>query len=359
MPETFLYHKIYETGPVGLVLQNMAPAMEYIENKIRVLFEARNEELVDEKVGILSDFKKIYDFDLQDADLPNPSGAFKDAHDIDEFKRKHFLVDDFSLYLGNICCNYHMRLFREDSQRIPLLEATQVFTDYGKPYAIALNDYLRAVLDEYPDTLDAIQIIKKEEGQTGPRNTNYQSAYAAAYIIPALIEHFLLNDLMHDMFYKCLDNLKMLVDSGSETISSDEAPLYKEFVRGRNDYAQTFFASKEMVMGEAYEMFVRHGILSDQDDNRLILTGKGKSKNKKQATIGSILHSPFAKQEIRLEYYEIIDMLFSTDKMNIRNGIMHGSDSLYNYCNVLIVGPMMQLMWDVADRSVFTSYRGR
>lgn len=45
--------------------------------------------------------------------------------------------------------------------------------------------------------------------------------------------------------------------------------------------------------------------------------------------------------------------IFDTDKMNLRNRIMHGTDSLFNYFSINISAILMQLLWDIMDESIF------
>lgn len=76
-----------------------------------------------------------------------------------------------------------------------------------------------------------------------------------------------------------------------------------------------------------YSLFVKSKILKNTKDNKMILV-------EEKRTLGAILYSDYAKSQIKEEYIYVLDSLFSDKKINLRNSIIHGNNTTYNYLNV-------------------------
>lgn len=70
---------------------NPEPMLEYVKEKVNRLMQVSNvdEELI-VKLEILKDFKEIYEYDLQNAKLPEPFGYFKDVKEKENFIKKNY-----------------------------------------------------------------------------------------------------------------------------------------------------------------------------------------------------------------------------------------------------------------------------
>ena len=72
-----------------------------------------------------------------------------------------------------------------------------------------------------------------------------------------------------------------------------------------------------------YALFVSEEVLEPSMDNEMILTGVGHNKGRRlDRTLGTLIKTDFAKEEILPEYMEIMENIFGS--LNIRNCIMHG-----------------------------------
>lgn len=128
----------------------------------------------------------------------------------------------------------------------------------------------------------------------------------------------------------------------------------KEYIEAFLNYKSSFqFNAKESyVMGKMYDLFVRTEALEKSAENEMILTGVGrKNKRKLTRTLGSLIKTDFAKEEILPEYMEIMENIFGS--LNIRNCIMHGLGESFDYLNIGLVAIMFQLLWDIATCEVF------
>ncbi len=368
MAANYLYKKIYEQTLSGtLHLSNPEPALAYCNEKLNQLLNVQSrEEERRIKLSIFSEFTEIYEYDCANAVRPEPFGSFESPEEKQDFIRLKQLVQDFYLYIGNIFCSYHEELAKR--KQIPLIDFRPMVIDYNELYQRAVNEYFGTLLGvEYPLRVFPVKnsdkaAIEYINGQTvkyveyrgvvmpvpspvqGRRPEPSPHAPGATFILPALIEHSLLMYLQNRLLFAGLDGMRAKVQNG-ERLSAEEKPLFEMFTMGRQAGAAIFSGSKEQAMMKLYQMFVRHGVINDSNDLKKVLTGKG-------MTIGAIFHSDYAKSVIRPEYYSLLEYLFDTKKMNIRNCIMHGNSVTYDYLAIGIASVMLQLLWDIANNDV-------
>lgn len=105
-------------------------------------------------------------------------------------------------------------------------------------------------------------------------------------------------------------------------------------------------------MEKLYRLFVEKGVLKNTTDNEMILTGVGQNgKRNLPRTLGRLLNSNFASEEILPEYLELLKNFFV--ELNIRNCIMHGLGETFDYLNIGLVAIMFQMLWDIVDCEIF------
>ena len=313
------YHKIFKTtNNLSIYLSNPEPIVACNDEFLLRLTEAKNKgELHEAKVSILKDFQTIYAFDVIDAEFPEPVGHFqkKGEHEFSqekrEFVKKRILLQDVWLYLGKTFGEYHVhKIIAEGS--LPIVEWKRLAINYREIYCKALDDYVETI-------------------RSGSKH-----AIAASFILPALIEQSLGMSLQNRMLRKCLAKVKGLSAEEKELL----APFY-----GEN---HIFYGSEEYIMGKVYKFFVRKGVLKDSLDNEIILTG---SSQRKRRTLGGLVSSRFAKEEILPEYYELMKEVFIN--LNLRNCIMHGLGASFDYLDRGITAIVFQLLWDISGEEVF------
>ena len=90
-----------------MYLSNPDLVLSCNEDFLNRLTSAKNpEELLNAKVSIMRDFRTIYDFDVSDAEFPEPVGHFTDDREKNEFVKKKILLQDMWFYLGNTFGEY-------------------------------------------------------------------------------------------------------------------------------------------------------------------------------------------------------------------------------------------------------------
>lgn len=147
--------------------------------------------------------------------------------------------------------------------------------------------------------------------------------------------------LQNRMLFKCIMQLNDLTE--------EEKKIIKPFLH--NDKV-LFYGTEKFAMEKLYRLFVEKGVLKNTPDNEMILTGVClKGKRKLTRTLGGLLNSNFAKEEIRPEYLELLKNFFV--ELNIRNCIMHGLGETFDYLNIGLVAIMFQMLWDIVECEIF------
>lgn len=305
------YHKIFKANQ-SFYLSNSEPVLSTNEGFLNRLTGAKNiEELHNAKVSILKDFRALYAFDATDAEFPEPIDHFTDNREKCEFVKEKILLHDLVLYLGSVLEKYHGIIYQTYG-RLPEVECEKLAIDYNEIYYRAMGDYVETI-----------------------RNGS-KHAIAASFILSALIEQSLGTALQNRMLRKCMAEVKELSD--------EESKLLTPF-RGKS---HIFYGSEEYIMGKVYKLFVRKGVLKDSPDNEIILTG---SSRRKRRTLGGLISSQYAKEEILPEYHELMKAIFI--RLNIRNCIMHGLGESFDYLDRGIAAIMFQLLWDISSGEIF------
>ena len=321
-----LYHKIFKNhSDLSIYLANMDPLIAYDEELLQRLTHANNmDELHEAKLSILTDFFDIYAFDIIDAEFPEPVGYFDGEEEKSDFIRRKILLQDMVRYLGSVYKKYHALIY-EMNGKLPEVQLKSLAIDYDEIYRKAVDEYIDSIVN------------------------GKLHAVTASFVLPSLIERGLVINLQNRMLYKSIgrlpdkNNLKRVLDD-------DEEEYLEAFLHNTDSFR--FNAKESYVMGKMYTLFVREGVLEKSAENELILTGSGqKGRKKLTRTLGTLLKTDFAKEEILPEYLEIMEAVFG--RLNVRNCIMHGLEETFDYLNIGLVAIMFQLLWDVSMCEVF------
>ena len=321
-----LYHKIFKNHlDLSTYLDNPDPLIEYTEELLKRLVHAQSmDELHEAKISILKDFCEIYNYDIINAEFPEPVGYFGDKKEKKKFIEKKVLLQDMVLYLGSVYKKYHTLIY-EEKGRLPEIQLKSLAIDYNEIYQKAEEDYISAIIDRK------------------------SHAITASFVLPSLIERGLAMNLQNRMLYKSI--CRLLDKNNLKRALDDDEEKYLEGFRN-NTYGVRLNAKEEHVMGKMYALFVREEVLAESLENRMVLTGVGYVKRGRiTRTLGTLLKTDFAKKEILPEYMEIMRDIFG--KLNIRNCIMHGLGENFDYLNIGFVAIMFQLLWDVVMCEIF------
>ncbi len=352
------YKKEFVMTPRGsILLKNPAPAITYVEKNINDLLKTREdrEAQLKEKCQIFSDFKAIYEYDLDSAIFPEPFGTFASEEAKKLFVRQKLLYEDFQIYLGDIFVNYHDQLAK--SNAIPIIDTSPFVIDYNELFDTAMAEYIRVLL-QIPHP---VQMRRKDETEPEYSTVEYQGmqlsiptgrvqrqvhACAATFILPSMIEHVLLSYLENTVIAQWVDGMV------GKNLDPDEAALYKQFLDMKKIDHGIMTGDKKMTMERIWKMGVKYNAFTEDRSMREILCGRNGSFN----TLGAILKSSYGRSRIRQEYLQILDYMFDKRMLNLRNSIAHGISTTYDYLSLAFVSVMVQIIWDISTNDAILGY---
>ena len=374
----YLYKKIYEQLNTGsLFLTNPHPMLEYINEKVKLLENADSDiDLLNIKIDIINEFYKIAKFDEKNSVVPEPFGYFENQQEKENFKNKILFEYDFCYYLGNIFYEYHKSLLNK-KERIPIIDENKFMfsiVHYDELYSYALNEYYVVlaqtrrseevkVIHRQPVKKQIIDIVdyrgvllpmSKDIPNEIPTPITNEYAYGATYILPSLIEHFLIIDIQSKLIHTLINNLKEKIENENIRLNDEENDYFNAFNQKDN---KIFTRDEKYVRNFLYNMLLKYNIVDDNDkDKKLIILNKYKNdegNSNEIFTLGSILSSHYAKSIIKRPYFRLLNSLFNPNSLNIRNNIAHGNSINMDYLSIGFTSVMMQLLWNIMTNDIF------
>lgn len=376
--EEYLYQKEYVMlNNMQLHLSNPEPMLKYIDEKVEKLIKAKSKnEEINIKLEILDEFYKILKYDAKNTICPEPLGYFETKEEKDELIKKKIKINDFVYYLGNICINYHKKLIAKEYRgRVPIItnEATIKFNEI---YIRALNEYYetlkgneyKGIFENPPKKQQNLQIIRMIEysgvvfPMAEPLTNNKiecirdEHAYGTAFILPTLIERFLIIQLDSKVLKNLMKELKDKIEKENIKLT-DEEKQYYNIITEKGD--KTIFASEKFIRTNIYKMFIKYHIINEEDEDIKLLilheyiNKKDGKKIKNKLTLGSVIVSPYANSLIKKQYTKLFNLIFDPNELNMRNNIAHINNESSDYLCLGDTAVLMQLLWDIITEDIF------
>lgn len=376
--EEYLYQKEYVMlNNMQLHLSNPEPMLKYIDEKVEKLIKAKSKnEEINIKLEILDEFYKILKYDAKNTICPEPLGHFETKEEKDELIKKKIKINDLVYYLGNICINYHKKLISKEYRgRVPIItnEATIKFNEI---YIRALNEYFetlkgneyKGIFENPPKKQQNLQIIRMIEYRgvvfpmAEPLTNNKiecirdEHAYGTAFILPTLIERFLIIQLDSKVLKNLMKELKDKIKKENIKLT-DEEKQYYNIIAEKGD--KTIFASEKFIRSNIYKMFIKYHIINEEDEDIKLLilheyiNKKEDKKIKNKLTLGSVIASPYANSLIKKQYTKLLNLIFDPKELNMRNNIAHINNESSDYLCLGDTAVLMQLLWDIITEDIF------
>lgn len=376
--EEYLYQKEYVMlNNMQLHLSNPEPMLKYIDEKVEKIIKAKSKnEEINIKLEILDEFYKILKYDAKNTICPEPLGYFETKEEKDELIKKKIKINDFVYYLGNICINYHKKLISKEYRgRVPIItnEATIKFNEI---YIRALNEYFetlkgneyKGIFENPPKKQQNLQIIRMIEYRgvvfpmAEPLTNNKiecirdEHAYGTAFILPTLIERFLIIQLDSKVLKNLMKELKDKIEKENIKLT-DEEKQYYNIITEKGD--KTIFASEKFIRTNIYKMFIKYHIINEEDEDIKLLilheyiNKKDGKKIKNKLTLGSVIVSPYANSLIKKQYTKLLNLIFDPNELNMRNNIAHINNESSDYLCLGDTAVLMQLLWDIITEDIF------
>ena len=376
--EEYLYQKEYVMlNNMQLHLSNPEPMLKYIDEKVEKLIKAKSKnEEINTKLEILDEFYKILKYDSKNTICPEPLGHFETKEEKDELIKKKIKINDLVYYLGNICINYHKKLISKEYRgRVPIItnEATIKFNEI---HIRALNEYFetlkgneyKGIFENPPKKQQNLQIIRMIEYRgvvfpmAEPLTNNKiecirdEHAYGTAFILPTLIERFLIIQLDSKILKNLMKELKDKIEKENIKLT-DEEKQYYNIITEKGD--KTIFASEKFIRANIYKMFIKYRIINEEDEDIKLLilheyiNKKDNKKIKNKLTLGSVIVSPYANSLIKKQYTKLFNLIFDPNELNMRNNIAHINNESSDYLCLGDTAVLMQLLWDIITEDIF------
>lgn len=153
--------------------------------------------------------------------------------------------------------------------------------------------------------------------------------------------------MQQDLVDRLMADVHTKYQNGEIILSEDD----KQFVKMFLNKPKYMDGNREDAMKRCRDIFDVAGLIPGKDTERIVLGIHGKSP----ITLGQFLQNPYAIAHIKKPYYDVLNILFSTKKVNLRNSIMHGASITFDPYAMCFAAVMLQLFWVVIDRSIFVS----
>lgn len=356
--EDFLYKKNYIIdNKNNLHLTNPEPMLRYIDKKVVELTQEQDREKRAElKANILNDVYKIIKFDVKNSTFPEPRGSFESENEKKLLINKHIAKLSFIYYLGNIYLNYHTNLILnpELSKRIPVISNMKTTIRFEEIYDRALKEYLDTLYIG-KQNMDRLAQEMAKNGQTKPIVVTHEHAYGTTFILPTLIERFLIIQLDSKIMHSLFEELSQKIKLEKITLTEEEQKFYDIF--SSSEMVKEIPCSPKYGRKFLYDMFLKYKIVTEEDkDTKLIFFKEfidiENGKNSK-ITLGNMITSKYINSFLKKEYSKLLNMLFKPEELNVRNNIAHANSENSDYLSLPITAIMMQLLWDILREDIF------
>ena len=340
-----------------VVLENLSAFLKDAEEKIAILQKCASDraELTKAIEQIFLDFLNIYQFDCDTAILPEPFGHFESVEVKTAFLRRRLLAEDFNIHLGTVFCNFHEKMIR--TGQVPDIILSKFVVDYPKLYEKAIYDYFGSLLNlepQYPFQLfvradspeDRDRIIGSMQSPSPP---NTPKAFVANYIFPSLIEVYLKEFFQYKLIDEKMPMLASKFIQGNVILTKEEMDVIKQFWRKKRWMSGT----KEDMVRTCYLVFEKYGLIEEPKSMRPLITGIAQPEKHKPLMLNGLLSNKYVEQHTLPGYLAIMCLLFSGDKLNIRNNVMHGVNVAYDPFAICYSSVMLQIFWSIIGKDLF------
>lgn len=356
MKDKIFPKKIFKIGPMGnSLLVNAEENTAFIFPRIEKLRASKygSKSFFDDLEEIFAEFVEVYEHDKKTAQLPEPFGSFKNDTEKQEWIDNHLLAIEFDYHLGAILYNYHDWLADNDWPDIIL---SRLVTDYPSVYERVIYDYVSVLKRKPPKYQVKIKISSSDDKNGVEREIlkhamqrdmwyGYEKPYFAAFALPSLIERFSIDFTQQGLIFQLLSEVVKKSSEGKIHLGAED----RAFIQQITTPNAIMNGSKNDAMRRCRDIFINAGLTLDKDTESIVLGTNGNSP----LTLGQFLRNSYVKKHIKKPYFDILDILFSTKKINLRNSIMHGASILFDPYSLCFSAVMLQIFWGIIDRSIF------
>lgn len=350
-------NKIFKIGKLqNCVLDNESEILAFASKRLERLKSQRfgTPEFYATLENIFKEFNDIYEYDKVTAVMPEPIGAFKTLEEKQLWKHKFLQILEFDLHLGSILYHYHEWLL--DNEELPDIILSRTVVDYPTIYYKALYDYFSVIKYKPPHYDFEIKIKIKDENAKEAREKliamlqrgqlyGNEKPYFASFALPTLIERSLMDFMQRDLIKTLMKDLYNKYNNGTISLSESDLNLVNAFLQ---DF-RIIDGNRIDITRHCCDLFKSAGLIPDNDTEEVVL---GIFKNNRMS-LGQFLKNKYVEKHIKKPYYDVLTILFSGGKVNLRNSIMHGANINFDPHAICFSAVEFQILWAIIDRNIF------
>lgn len=292
-----ILEKHFSFEPVlGLKCTNIEDVQNYIEGKISEFRLYENYTSKQKRLGLLDEILNMYDEDIQnpDVDLSPMNGyLYYDKVNVERMLQYY----DFIFIFGSIILNCF---------------------DFDKNAINHTEDGINGPIDMGKMFFEAYCELKNRR-QAEVITKQSQHAFGATLMFATILESELKRKFKSLFISEKLADLYSIIAAGNFTPNADQIELIKCLQQDPN--AKQYNAVYGTTQA-AYDLFFSAGVCQSGEEKNLLLN---------KTTLNQLLGYSFFQTKVEDSFLKMMQNLFGTGNLNLRNDIAHGGFGYQNY----------------------------
>lgn len=302
----------------GLVLNNTSERDAFLKDKIQHFSKYKNYSNKEDQLKFLQEIIDMNNHDMATAKFDFQGFDNMVGFNLEQEKEIMIYFYNLVIMLGAVFFN----VFDRKGNRLISLVEGQVL-----PYKTT---------DMFGEGYNQLVFVKQND---------IQNAFGATLIFITLFEKDIKTYIKLVYIDELLNELENQIAQGNVSLSEDDEDLYFylrfQYEKDTENKAQKTYENRYTTTELAYKLFESNGIITD--DKKFF---KGIFEVQRM-TLNNLITEQKFKNKIDARFIEIIDILFSPQKLNLRNNLAHANNGFQNYFNInvtaLLYGLYMML----------------
>jgi len=310
------------TKEKGLILLNTIERDAFLKEKIQHFSNYQNYMSKIEILNLLQEILDMCDYDMETATFDNSEISGIIGFNPTEHSNKMILYYNSVVMLGTI----YLNTFNLIGNRL-------IGVEDGTNGPISTSSMLS---NGYNELLSKKQLM----------HTDSINAYGATLIFATLIEKELKSKIKRTYLNEYITTLQTKINNEEIILEHDELNLliFLQSQYLKDKVPDFIFDSVYATTTACYSLLTKYEIIdrNDNDLRKLILN---------QITLNPFLSSNLFKNKADYRFVKMANILFNTDKLNLRNNLAHCNFGYLNYYNIsataLLYGVLMMILKDL------------
>ena len=311
------------TKTEGIVLTNTSERDNYLREKVKHFSEYKNYSNKDE---LLNFFQEI--LVMNKHDISTALFDFSDFNNVVGFKledKKEQMIYFYNLVviLGTV---YYNVFDKKGNRLVDLEEGSDLPFKTTDMFAAGYNEFLMA------------------------KQNKEKNAFGATLIFITLLERDLKMLIKLVYMVELLKELETKISQGNISLTTVDEDLYLylryqyeiDTIKYSKKEYESLYASSVL----AYNLFESNGIIATEKDFFKGIFGI------KSLTLNNLITSQKFKDKVDIRFWEIIDIMFAPNHLNLRNNLTHANTGFQNYYHINITALLYGIYCMVSKKMI-------